>query len=921
MPSMDCGEGWVVGASSLLRASPSHDRVPARRAELPRSASPTTSRSVARHRRSVIKPLRVVLESGLTVLLQEHHTVPAVALNMWVKVGSVYETDVEAGISHVYEHMLFKGTTTRGVGEIAQEIEGAGGDINAFTSFDHTVYHITLASRFLDIGLAVIADAIQHSSFDPEELRKEQEVVLEEIKRGEDIPSRKLTEALFATSYQCHPYRRPVIGSERTVKALTRDHILSFFHTWYVPNNMVLVVAGDFDPDEVLPRIEAAFASFRPQTLPRLHLPPESVQRALRTVILADTVQESLLDMAYHIPGVRHKDSYALDIVSFILGGGESARLYQTVKAEQELVHAICAYPFLPKDPGLFLIGASLEEARWREALAGILVEVERVQREGVTAAELDKAKRNLESEFIYQRETVQGQAKQLGYLDAVLGDPSFEARYLKGIARTTPQDIQRAARKYLMPSNLTVGVFLPAAAHSLVTHDSIAQVVQASAQSSRRRRGQPSTAAKPTQKYELDNGMTLLVREHHAAPLVAMQAVFLGGMWVEDAAHSGVMNFIAEMLTKGTSHRRALALAEEIDTIAGDLSGFAGRNSFGVTAEVLSRYTRQGLDLLADILINPTFERDELEKKRADLLAAIKHEEDDLLKVTFNLFVQTLFPDHPYGLRGLGTPQAVSQLSQDDLVTWYRRYAVPNNLVLAIVGDVEAETVQREVSQRFRAWPAAPLELPPLGRSARPTSGRQVFCRREKEQTHIIVGVRGTSLYQPDRYPLRVLESMLSSQGGRLFVELREKRSLAYTVSARSLEGLDPFVFFVYIATSPEKVEAALEGITSELRKVSEQGVTAEEVERAKRYLVGSYEIELQKNSTLAATLAFDERYGLGHQELDVYAQRILSVTPDMIQQVTRTYLVMEQPVVVVVGPSPSRDMVVEPSAARVLS
>jgi zinc protease len=863
----------------------------------------------------------VVLENGLTVLLQEHHTVPVVALNMWVKVGSVYETDEEAGISHVYEHMLFKGTTTRGIGEIAQEIEGAGGDINAFTSFDHTVYHITLASRFLDTGFAVIADAIQHSSFDPEELRKEQEVVLEEIKRGEDIPSRKLTEALFATSYQCHPYRRPVIGSERTVKALTRDHILSFFHTWYVPNNMVLVVAGDFDPKEVLPRIQAAFASFRPQTLPLPHVPPEPVQRGLRTVILADTIQESLLNMAYHIPGLLHKHSYALDILSFILGGGESARLYQSVKDEQELVHSICAYPFLPKDSGLFLIGASLEEARWREALAGILVEVERLQREGVTAAELDKAKRNLESEFIYQRETVQGQAQQWGYLDAVLGDLSFEARYLKGIARTTAQDIQRAARRYLPSSNLTVGVFLPAAARSLATHERIAQVVQANARPSGRPRVRPSAAAKQTHKYELDNGMTLLVRENHAAPLVAMQAVFLGGMWVEDAAHSGMMNFIAEMVTKGTSHRCAAALAEEIESIAGDLSGFAGRNSFGVTADVLSRYTRQGLDLLADTLINPSFEPDELEKKRADLLAAIKHEEDDLFKVTFNLFVQTLFPDHPYGLRVLGTPEAVSQLSQDDLVTWYRRYAVPNNLVLAIVGDVEAEAVQHEVSQLFGSWPAAPLELPPLGRSARPTSGRQVFCRREKEQTHIIIGVRGTSLYHPDRHALRVLESVLSSQGGRLFVELREKRSLAYTVTARSLEGLDPFAFFVYIATSPEKVETALEGIMSELRKVCEQGVTAEEVERAKRYLVGSYEIELQKNSTLAATLAFDERYGLGHQELDIYAQRILSVTPEMVQQVTRTYLVMEQPVVVIVGPSPSRDRVAEPAAARVLS
>ncbi len=864
------------------------------------------------------RPWRTVLENGLTIILQENHTAPVVALNMWVKVGSVYETAEEAGISHVYEHMLFKGTASRGVGEIAQEIESAAGDINAFTSFDHTVYHITLASRFFNTGLAVMADAVQHSSFDPEELRKEQEVVLEEIKRGEDIPSRTLTEALFATSYQLHPYRRPVIGYEHTVKALTREHILSFFHTWYVPNNMVLAVSGDFDSAEVLPRIAAAFEDFQPGPLPTLHIPPEPPQRELRAVILSDTIQETLLNLAYHIPSVLHKDSYAIDVLAFILGSGESSRLYRTVKAEQAVVHSVYDYPFLPKDPGLFLLGATLEEEHWHAALTGIIHEVERLQHERVADAELEKAKRNLESECIYQQETVQGQARQLGYFEAVLEDLGFEARYLRGIARVTAQDLQRVARAYLTPDNLTVAFFLPSTHPPLVTHDGITQALQTRTRPPRGRRTRASAAGKQTHKFVLDNGMTLLVREYHAVPLVAMHAVFLGGIWVEDPAHNGVMNFIAEMVTKGTTHRRALALAEEIESIAGDLSGFAGRNSFGVTAEVLSRYTRQGLELVADTLMNPTFEPDELEKKRADLLATIKHEQDDLFKLAFNLFVQTLFPNHPYGLTVLGSPESVSRLTRDDLLTWYGRYALPNNLALAVVGDVEAEAIREQVTHLFGPWHTGPLALPPLGRDGEPGAGGRAFLERQKEQTHIIVGVRGSSLHNPDRYPLRVLDSILSSQGGRLFVELREKRSLAYTVTARSLEGLDPFALFVYLATSPEKVDAAFAGIMAELYKVQEQGVTAQEVERAKRYLVGSYEIELQKNGSQAAALAFDERYGLGYQELDAYAQKILSVTPEMVHRVARAYLTIEQCTVAIVGPLPSGEIVQKPATGR---
>jgi zinc protease len=567
------------------------------------------------------------------------------------------------------------------------------------------------------------------------------------------------------------------------------------------------------------------------------------------------------------------------------------------------------------------VVGATLEEERWQEALRGILAEVERVQREGVSTAELDRAKRNLESEFIYQRETVQGQASQLGYFEAVLGDLTFESRYLKALARTTPQDVQRVARTYLTPTNLTVGFFLPLNDGAQVSQERIVETVKAYSSPLKRRRSSRTTRERGTQKYCLENGLTLLVRENHAVPLVAMQGVFLGGLWVEDQAHNGVMHFLAEMLTKGTANRRARALAEDIESIAGDLSGFAGRNSFGVAAEVLHRDCGQGLELLADVLRHSTFEPDELEKKRADLLAAIKYEEDDLFKVAFALCAQRLFPDHPYGLNVVGTAESVSRLSRDDLIHWYRRYALPNNLVLAVVGDVEAEAVRRDVTRLLGSWQAAPLDLPPLGSPIRPVADGPVFYQRDKEQTHIIVGMRGTSLHHPDRYALRVLESILASQGGRLFVELREKQSLAYTVTARSLEGLDPFLFFVYIATSPEKTTIALEGIREELRRVWEAGVTAEEAERAKRYLVGSYEIELQKNAALAAMLAFDERYGLGHQEFSAYAREILAVTPAMIQQVARAYLSAAHSSVVIVGPSPSGGMVLEPSTERVES
>src|SRR5688572_13755566 len=227
--------------------------------------------------------MRARLDNGLTVLLHESRAAPVVAFQAWIGVGSADETADEAGIAHVFEHMLFKGTERRGVGRIAQEIEAAGGDINAWTSFDQTVYHLVLASRYFDTGLDILADAVQRSSFDPQELERELNVVLQEIKQGEDSPSRVTTQLLFSTAFTEHPYRRPVIGSAESVKQLTRERLIDFFHRWYVPNNITLVVVGNFDSAAARAKVEAAWGGAARRELSRLQRlePPQTETRAV----------------------------------------------------------------------------------------------------------------------------------------------------------------------------------------------------------------------------------------------------------------------------------------------------------------------------------------------------------------------------------------------------------------------------------------------------------------------------------------------------------------------------------------------------------------------------------------------------------------------------------------------------------------
>ncbi|MBI5682362.1 MAG: insulinase family protein [Deltaproteobacteria bacterium] len=465
---------------------------------------------------SLAKPFKTTLDNGMTVIIEENHSAPVVAFQMWVKVGSADEDENIAGIAHVFEHMLFKGTKKRRVGEIAKEVDEAGGNINAFTSYDHTVYHLVLAGRFFDKGLDLIADAIQNSSFDPDELAKETEVVLEELKMGEDDPSRKLYQKLLDSSYTTHPYKRPVIG---------------------------------------FPDTKSAFKDFKPSLDPHKKRTREPEQKKTNGFILNEEIKEARLGLTFHIPDLTHPDIYAIDALALILGQGESSRLYQRLKGKESIVSSISSYAMTPKEPGLFFITSSLETGNVKKTVAAVLEEIARIKYEGVLGAELEKAKLNLESEFIYSRETREGRARQLGYYETSAGGLDYEKRYLEGISKITSSDIRKSIERYLTPENMTIGLMLPKGEKALLTLDEILKTAGASVveteKSYKEGQGMKGTEApfmvkgQETIKIKLDNGMTLIVKEDHTNPVVAMYAAVEGGIRFEGEKTNGLSNFI----------------------------------------------------------------------------------------------------------------------------------------------------------------------------------------------------------------------------------------------------------------------------------------------------------------------------------------------------------------------------------------
>ncbi|HZS37809.1 MAG TPA: pitrilysin family protein [Polyangia bacterium] len=846
---------------------------------------------------------RYQLPNGLTVVLQENHASPVVAFQAWVGVGSADEPPELAGIAHVFEHMLFKGTARRGVGQIAQEVEGAGGEINAWTSFDQTVYHLVLASRFFDTGLDILSDALQNSSFDPGELERELKVVLEEVKQGEDNPSRVATQAMFGTAYQKHPYRRPVIGYTKTVKSFTRERLLDFFRRYYVANNVTLVVVGDFDRARAQKKIAEAFAEAKAQPITRPDdARKEPQQRAPRVVVTTQQVREAYLAIAFHVPGIHHEDTGSLDVASIILGQGDSSRLTLSVKRQAQLVNDAYAYSYTPRDPGLLVAGATMPTDKLEAAMDALAEQVFRLGVEDVTAEEVRKAKAIIESDAIYQKETVQGQARKLGFFETVAGGLDYEAEYNLQVQRTTPERIRETVRRYLTVENATIAVLLPNGEASRVAplEKSLADRLRAAYARAEERwsPAKPALAREAADggevvRVKLPSGARLLVKRDRSVGLVAMRAVWMGGLRYEDEKSNGVNNLLAGLVTRGTRTRTGDEIAHEVEGMAGSIGGFSGRNSFGMRMELLSRQWERGLEIFADCILNPSFADDELEKERRQVLEEIRTQEDNVSAEAFRLFSQTLYKKHPYRFDMYGSAQSVAGLTRKRLSDYYKRFVAPEQMTLAIVGDVDPAQVVAKARALFgvKSKPAdrAAVEIPV---DAPPSEALQVFRFQNKQQAHVVYGFPGSTVSDPDRFALEVLATILSGQGGRLFVELRDKRGLAYRVSAFSVEGVDPGYFAVYIATSPQNLGVAVAGIQDELNKLIAEPVPKAELERAKRYLVGAHDISLQRRAALASTLAFHECYGLGWDEYRRYAPAILAVGAADVQRVAKKYL-----------------------------
>lgn len=825
------------------------------------------------------------LKNGFQLILHEDRSAPVVSVQAWCRAGSVDEGRwLGAGLSHVLEHMLFKGTSTRGAGRIDQEVQAAGGYMNAYTSFDRTVYWINAPNTGCRVTVDILCDILQKATLPAEDLVKELDVIRREMDMGNDDPGRRAGRRLFETAFTRSPYRFPIIGLPDLFNRLTREDIATYYTEKYAPNNCFLVAVGDFRPTELIAQVEAAFVGSSARPIPAVVLPFEPRQTSARETVEEAAVELGHFHLSWHTPDVRHADTPALDVLSTLLGSGRSSRLYQSVRERAGLAHSISAWTYAPGQAGMFGVSGVVDGAKFPAARDASLAEIERMQREPVSTAELTKAVKQFTAGTLATRKTMEGQAQDLGSNWMLANDLSFSERYLEAVRRLTPQDLQRVACDYLRRENWTAFALLPSGTRP------------------QRTRTTSERTENSVQKITLPNGLRLLLKADHRLPFVQSRMALGGGILTESVDNNGITQLMSKMLVKGTVRRTAEQIATEIESIAGSLEPYAGNHCLGLSAEVMREDFSTGLDLLADALLNPQWPSDALGREQEIQLACIRGQRDQLLQCAFSALRRGIFGNSGYGLDSLGTEKSVQTLTARQLAAFHKGRVVPGNAVLAIFGDIDPAAVRDAVEMQFHDWSGPLPDKDPIATATLPVGERRSCEQREKDQAVLALGFPGTTMESPDRYVLQLIQEACSDMGSRLFLRIRDELGLAYYVGTTQFPGRVPGYFAFYCGTAPDQVEKVEAELRTQAEALRQEGLTAAELERAKAKIIGQHKIARQDLGHLAMVAAMDELYDLGFDHSDGDDARYEAVSLEQVRQVAARYLIADRSVVAVI-------------------
>jgi zinc protease len=848
---------------------------------------------------------REVLPNGLTLLVQEDRSAPVVAVVTHVKAGFFDEPDRWLGISHVLEHMFFKGTTRRGVGAIARETKSAGGYLNASTTYDHTTYFAVLPASGLAEAVDIQADALRHSLIDEAELARELQVIIQEAKRKLDTASAVAYETLHEVMFDHHRIRRWRIGHESQLAGFTRADVHGYYASRYVPERAIVSIVGAVDPEEALALARKCYGDW-PAAPGAVDLSPaEPERREVRARTLRGDVSQAELSLGWRAMPPLDPDAPALDLAAAVLGAGRGSWLYRGLR-ETGLVTSVTAHYYAPTELGLFGIHAELAPDKVPAALDAIASAVSRLALLGPPPPDLERARTLLRARWARRLESMEGRASALAAAEALDGY-EFLDREFESLERVTEADVRAVAARYLQPDAVAGVLYLPEDGGADLTPEALARAFAVTELRTPEPAAEPATpspsASTPARGAAVRRqagvvhtalpGADLLVRRKAGVPLAHI-GIYVPRLELDPPAQAGLGSLTVRSSVRGAAELGAGELAFAFERLGGTLSPAAMSDWLGFGTSVLAEHLTEAATLLHLVYASPRLDEADVARERSLMVAEAEQVADDMFRYPFQLAFAEGFGEEGYGLPVGGLPHTLPAIATADVRVWHGRAVRGVRPVVIAVGELEPEQASAALAGVFGDEPvrAATGPLPALEWI---TGGGEPPARvvpRDKAQAAVAMVFPGIPRRHPDRAAAQVWAAVASGLGGRLFEALRDRRSLAYTVVAAAWLKARAGALVTYIATSPEREEEAREAMLRELARFTEAPVSDTELRQAVNYLAGQAEVSRQSGSAVAAEILEAWIAGAGLSELVDPAAAFRAVTGADVLRVARQLL-----------------------------
>jgi zinc protease len=807
------------------------------------------------------------LDNGLNTLFIDSPNSNVTTAQIWFKAGSSLEDKDNKGIAHFLEHMFFKGTQKYPDMMIAKTVESYGGELNAFTSFDYTCYYINGPATETLTTIDVLMDMVSNPEFREEDLIPEKAVVFEEYRRSIDSSSQynffKIQDGSFPKDY-----KSPILGTEETIKAFSREQLVEFRNKFYNLENALLIVAGNLKQKDKIVKLintfemphgtKSKFSKFKLKTKANI-------------TVHDKTVNQATLTMAIQSPGYTDSDSPAEDLAINCLAFGDISPLYKDLVSKDSMASGVNGSTMFFSEGGCHFLRFACPVENIEKVLTQFPKTVKNVFNDGFSQDAIDRIRNQYIASKVYEKESIESFAFGLGHGFAQSGNIDCEEDFIKQMKLISRSKVKKSLTE-IFSREIHVTVQLPKGHPKKLIKEKAQKFTAELNKIARSEKVKKSNHIIMESKFdteakciELRKGIKLVYRQNQLTPTFAMHAYIKGGLSYETDANNGVFNLISKNITYGHKKAKYEELKNELDKKSSYINGFSGRNAYGLTLHGLSEYTDELVSHFLSLLTQPTFPPQYFKLEKELIKRTLFNQKEDPVKHCFNQFNKFVFNGHPYSREIIGTEDSVKKLTRKSLIDLHNENLMKQEIVLTYCGDLDLETVVEKITPHLEIFKSRKPTKKKQKNTINPQNGNQVSIEFDREQTHIMIGKPSYKVDSIEDLYLKMFTTFLAGQSSELFVEVRDKRGLCYSVQPLQNTSLEAGYWGIYIGAGHDKKEEAIEAIKEILNKYQKNGFKKKDFDLIKKMIQGQNLLNVQTNEDYANFYSIAVLHDLG--------------------------------------------------------